>query len=66
MSWEDEDLVQTLYYEQIPFWCRRCHEYGHLFRDCAMNSTKINLGKEEENKDHGFTRAPSKKRGGWK
>ena len=61
MSWEDEDKVQTLDYEHIPFWCRRCHEYGHLFRECPMNNPNKTLGKEEENSDQGFTRLPSRK-----
>ena len=66
MTWEDEYWMQTLDYEQIPFWCQRCHEYGHLFRDCPMNSLEINLGKEEEKKEQGFSRVPSRKRGGQK
>jgi hypothetical protein len=33
---QDEDWVQTLDYEHIPFRCRRCHEHGHLFRDCPL------------------------------
>ena len=34
---QDEDWVQTLDYEHIPFRCRKCHEHGHLFRDCPLN-----------------------------
>jgi hypothetical protein len=26
--------VQILDYEGVPFRCRRCHEYGHVFMDC--------------------------------
>ena len=32
LTWEDEDWMQTLDYEQIFFHCHRCHEYGHLFK----------------------------------
>ena len=49
MSWEDEDWVQTLDHEHISFQCRRCHEYGNLFRECPMNGPKTTLGKEVEN-----------------
>ena len=42
MIWDDEDWMQNLDYEQIPFRCRRCHEYGHLFRECSLNESKLN------------------------
>jgi hypothetical protein len=28
---------QLLDYEHIPFRCRRCHEYGHLYKSCPLN-----------------------------
>jgi len=28
--------IQKLDYENIPFRCRRCHEYGHLVEDCKL------------------------------
>lgn len=33
-----KDLVfdQPLDYEHLPFRCHRCHEYGHLVRDCPL------------------------------
>ena len=40
MIWEDEDWVQNLDYEQVPFQCRLCHEYGHLFWECPLNHPK--------------------------
>jgi hypothetical protein len=36
LEYQDEDWQQTLDYEHIPFRCRRCHEHGHLFRDCPL------------------------------
>jgi hypothetical protein len=30
--------VQILDYEGIPFRCRRCHEYGHIIKDCKYSS----------------------------
>ena len=65
MSWEDEEWLQTLYYQKIHFRCRRCQEYGHLFRDFSMNNPKVGWERrEEDQKDQGFTKVPSHKRGG--
>lgn len=36
----DEKWVQTVDYEHIPFRCHRCHEHGHLLRDCPLGKTK--------------------------
>ena len=66
MTWEDKDWVQTLDYEQIPFRCQICHEYGHLFMDCPMNHPKNATKKVEEKKEQGFTQVPLRKRGGQK
>ena len=66
MTWDDEDWVQTLDYEQIPFHCQWCHEYGHIFRDFHMNHPNNVTGKEEDKKYQGFTRVPSRKGGGRK
>ena len=33
----NEECVQIVDYEHIPFRCRRCHEHGHLFRDFPLN-----------------------------
>jgi len=57
----DEDLVQTVDYEHIPF---RCHEHGHLFRDCPTTSMEGN-GKTSLDKNHeGFTKVGAKGKGG--
>lgn len=29
---------QILDYEGVPFWCRRCHKVGHLFKECSLVS----------------------------
>jgi hypothetical protein len=31
---------QKLDYEQLPFKCRGCHEYGHFQRNCPKNPSK--------------------------
>ena len=33
----DEEWIQTVDYEHIPFRCHRCHEHGHLFRDFPLS-----------------------------
>ena len=66
MTWEDEYWMQTLDYEQIPFTCRRCHEYGHLFRDCPKNNPKITPENDELQTEQGFARSPSRKQGNQK
>ena len=59
---EDEDWVQKLGYEKIPFRCQRCHEYSHLFWECPLNEPKKNLRKESDPVDPGFTKVASWKR----
>lgn len=34
LEYEGKIWQQTLDYEHIPFRCRRCHEYGHLYKTC--------------------------------
>ncbi|KAH9291319.1 hypothetical protein KI387_043490, partial [Taxus chinensis] len=47
---EDETWEQVLDYENIPFRCRNCHEYGHLVRDCPLKipDTTVEGRKHEE------------------
>eukprot|EP00253_Pinus_taeda_P029130 PITA_29130 len=43
VEYHDTIWKQPIDYEHIPFRCRICHEYGHLYRKCPLN-------KEEESK----------------
>lgn len=36
LEFRDEDYFQAIDYEQIPFRCRKCHEHGHLVRECPL------------------------------
>lgn len=49
----DEEWVQTMDYEHIPFRCRKCHEHGHLIRDCPLSKEedkiKLKAKKDIEN-----------------
>jgi hypothetical protein len=53
LEYQDEEWNQTIDYEHIPFRCRKCHEHGHLFRDCPLNASAPKQA-EVKQKD-GFT-----------
>ena len=59
-SWEDEDWLQPIDYEKIPFECRGCHENGHLAQNFPRNlgskAKNTWTGKDEDN----HKRAPRK------
>ena len=63
MIWEDEDWVKILDYEQVPFRCRRCHEYGHLFQECPLNHPKKSVDKASNPVDPSFSKVTACKRG---
>ena len=42
LNWEDEEWIQPIDYEQLPFRCRLCHEYGHLRRNYPRDNLKTN------------------------
>lgn len=48
----DEEWVQTIDYENIPFRCNKFHEHGHLFREFPLskieNKSKANTMKDIE------------------
>jgi hypothetical protein len=60
LEYQDEDWNQTIDYEHIPFRCRKCHEHGHLFRDCPLNAQGPKVG-ESKQKD-GFTMVTGRKK----
>jgi hypothetical protein len=37
LEFRDEEWIQNIDYEHIPFRCRRFHEHGHLIRECPLN-----------------------------
>jgi hypothetical protein len=62
LEYQDEDWAQTIDYEHIPFRCRKCHEHGHLFRECPLNTTHKE-GKPENGQDkEGFMQQAGRKR----
>lgn len=48
VEYHDEIWQQPLDYEHIPFRCRRCHDYGHLFRFCPQNIPENTQGNNKE------------------
>lgn len=48
LEYHDSFWQQPLDYEHIPSRCRRCHEYGHLYRQCPLNKEEEYIRKREE------------------
>ena len=48
LEYHDEIWQQPIDYEHIPFRCRRCHEYGHLFKQCPLNKEEETPRKQGE------------------
>lgn len=40
LRWGKFSRSQILDYEGVPFRCNRCHQAGHLFKDCPLNTTQ--------------------------
>eukprot|EP00253_Pinus_taeda_P012716 PITA_12716 len=64
----DEEWVQIVYYDHIPFRCHKCHEHGHIFRDCPlnkeMNKSRSTIVKEANNFQKVVNRSKGSKREG--
>lgn len=62
----DEEWVQAVDYEHISLRCRKCHEHGHLFRDCPINKREDNLKIDTGKDPEGFTKVGGRRKGGEK
>ena len=60
----DEEWVQTVDYEHIPFRCHKCHEHGHLSRDYPLNKREENLNTNKGKHQTSFTKEGGKGKGG--
>jgi len=40
--------IQQLYYKQIPFKCKVCHEYGHFANRCSKLVNVENVSQDEQ------------------
>jgi hypothetical protein len=36
LTWGDYTYAQKLDYENIPLRCQRCHQYGHMIKNCKL------------------------------
>ena len=63
LEYRDEDYFQAIDYEKIPFRYRKCHEHGHLIRECPLNKTveDLKVDKAKKNKEF-FTRPRARQR----
>ena len=55
---DDYEWIQPLDYEHIHFRCRKCHEHGHLFRDCPLNMQAKDSSPDLNKDSEGFTKIP--------
>lgn len=58
LEFRDEDYFQAIDYEQIPFRCRKCHEHGHLIRECPLNKPVEEAKPEQPAKDQEVFKKP--------
>ena len=45
---DDWTHIQQLDYEQIPFKCKVCHEYGHFANQCSKITNDVNVQPEKQ------------------
>ena len=65
LNWEDEEWIQTIDYEKLPFWCWHCHDYGHLRRTCPKLSPGVGTSDQRQEKEtemDGFTQVKNRRR----
>ena len=66
LNWEDEEWIQPIEYEQLPFRCRHYHDYGHIGRNCPKFSPRVEPSTPPLSKvieEDGFTQVKSRRRG---
>lgn len=73
LEYHDEIWQQPIDYEHIPFRCRRCHEYGHLYKQCPINKEEEIIRQQEaekrkagrtEEEEKGFQQVNRRKKSG--
>ena len=63
LEFKDEEWIQSIDYEQIPFRCKRCHEHGHLFREFPLNKKQEAENTKPQQDDDDFVKPNHKRRG---
>lgn len=51
LQYREYVFEQLLDYELLPFRCHRCHEIGHLARDCPMGRRRRRIQKPVEQRE---------------
>jgi hypothetical protein len=64
LEYHDEEWSQTIDYEHIPFRCRKCHEHGHLFRECPLNAVHREEAPDTGKDKDGFAQPAGRRRQG--
>jgi hypothetical protein len=54
LEFGDEEWIQNIHYEQIPFRCRRCHEHVHLIREFPLNKKHEAANPKIQQDEEGF------------
>lgn len=60
---EDVEWIQLIDYEHVPFRCRKCHNLGHLYRDCPLNKKPPPQMSSENQASNNFTKLVNRRRG---
>ena len=59
----DEEWVQTMDYEHIPFRCRKFHEHRHLIRDYPLSKEEDKSKLKEKKDTENFQKVSSRGKG---
>lgn len=51
LHYRDLEFLQTLDYEHLPFRCNRCHECGHLAKECPLGHRRRRRQKKQCKKE---------------
>lgn len=66
LKYHKEVWQQALDYEHIPFRCKKCHEYGHLYKECPLNAEEEERKTKQQRKNtednEGFQEIKNRKR----
>ena len=54
LEFRDEEWIQSIYYENILFRCRKCHEHRHLLRECPLNKRREVINPKTQQDEEGF------------
>jgi hypothetical protein len=54
LEFRDEEWIQNINYKNIPFRCKRCHEYKHLIRECPLDKKQEATNPKTQQDEEGF------------